>query len=102
MPHDAVELHVERPDLLLDVLAPGVHGKRFETPNGTYFPIVYAAQAGAGDVGRFLDGLPPDQVMKFPCVVSSRLQGMLQRRGFRRTLERHEEAGEYVDVWVRP
>lgn len=102
MPRDAVELHVERPDLLLDVLAPGVYGKRFAGPEGTYFPIIYAAQAGSGAVSRFLDALPKDRVMKFPCVVSSRLQGMLQRRGFRRTLEWSPEAEEYVDVWVRP
>ena len=102
MPRDAVELHVERPDLLLDVLAPGVYGRRFDGPEGTYFPIVYAAKAGSGDVGRFLDALPREQVMKFPCVVSSRLQGMLQRRGFRLTHEWNADAEEDVDVWVRP
>lgn len=93
-------LRVERPDLLLDVIAPGVYGKRFDTPRGTYYPLVYAARRGAGDVGRFLDALPRDRRVAFPTVASDRLRGMLERRGFRPETERDDDLGD-VEVWAR-
>lgn len=94
-------LRVERPDLLLDLIALGVYGKRFDGPRGTYFPLVYAACRGAGDVGRFLDALPRDRRVAFPAVASDCLRGMLARRGFRPEVERDADLDCDVEVWAR-
>ena len=83
------------------VLAPGVHGWLFDTPNGIYIPIITADRPGSGEVGRFLDGLPKDRDVKFPCVLSPILRGMLLRRGFVDGEEFSEDYGETVDLMVR-
>lgn len=69
------------------VLAPGVHGHLFDTPEGLYVPIITADEPGTGDVARFLDSLPRDKRVVFPSVWSLRLREMLLRRGFRDAVE---------------
>lgn len=83
-------------------IAPGVRGYTVEKDGALYVPLVIASTPGDGAVGRFLDALPADRPVKFPNVLSPKLAGMLQRRGFRRVYEFDEESGEDVPVWVRP
>ncbi len=48
-------------------------------------PIIMADQPGTGKTGCFIDSLKAgfDRV-EFPSVISNRLEGMLERRGFKR------------------
>lgn len=69
------------------LLAPGVQGTAFDTPEGIYIPLVRAKSEGSGDVGRFLDSLPTDRRICFPGVINHRLAGMLERRGFFKGIE---------------
>ena len=83
------------------LLAPGVYGNYFDTPNGIYIPVLSAERPGSGDVARFLDGLPKNRTIKFPTVLANNLRGMLLRRGF---IDRQEFAPEYnapVEIMVR-
>jgi hypothetical protein len=82
-------------------LAPGVRGIAFDTPTGIYIPLVRAEQRGAGAVSRFLDSLPKDRRVVFPCVISRRLGEMLLRRGFFLGLEEDTHLGGRVDVMQR-
>lgn len=63
-------------------LAPGVLGFAFMRDNEIHIPVVVAVTEGSGDVGRFLDSLSERCVVV--SVVSTRLAGMLERRGFKR------------------
>lgn len=81
------------------VLAPGVRGYTMEHRGALYIPLVIAERPGNGDVGRYLDGLPKNRTVKFPNVMSAKLCGMLQRRGF--CLTEETENGETIGVWVR-
>ncbi len=83
-------------------IAPGVRGYMIEHNGALYIPLVIASVPGSGAVGRFLDALPTDRDVKFPCVISWRLRKMLRRRGFRRGYEYDEFSGEAVEVWFRP
>jgi hypothetical protein len=69
------------------LVSPGVRALVFETPEGVYIPFIAAEREGAGDVGRYLDALPTDRRIVFPTVISARLRGMLERRGFRPNVE---------------
>lgn len=80
----------------LEQLAPGVRGYAIAHGDAIYVPWIDAVKEGSGDVGRFLDSLPPGT--KIPNVISDRLVGMLQRRGWQKTYEAPN--GEAVDVWV--
>lgn len=83
----------------LELLAKGVTGYAMEEkPGGRIFvPVIQALNEGNGDVGRFLDRLPANVVI--PNVTSSRLAGMLKRRGWKPKTE--YEDGEPCDVWSR-
>ena len=59
-------------------IAPGVRGYAIESDGWIFIPLVIGA--GDGSVGRFLDSVTPRCV--FPTVISPRLRGMLERRGF--------------------
>jgi hypothetical protein len=83
------------------LVAPGVRAIMFDVPEGIYVPFVMAASQGAGDVGRWLDGLPPDRRIVFPSVLSARLRGMLQRRGYQQGTEFAPEFGEHVEIYFR-
>lgn len=85
----------------MDKLAPGVLGYAVETDEALFVPAIMAERPGRGDVGRFLDSLPRDRTVKVPAVLSPRLAGMLDRRGFKRKVEWAAEFAEYVEVWVR-
>lgn len=82
-------------------LAPGVWGHRFDTPEGIYIPVINASRPGSGEVGRYLDSLPRDRRVVFPVVISERLRGMLEQRGFVASREWSEEFGEDVEIMVR-
>lgn len=83
------------------LLAPGVYGHLFDTPNGVYIPVITAANPGSGEVGRFLNSLPKNRAVKFATVMSPVLRGMLRRRGFVDVLELSEEFGEDVEIMMR-
>jgi hypothetical protein len=86
----------------LDLVAPGVKADvHDEGLRGIYVPIIVAMNPGAGDVGRYLDGLPKDRRIVFPTVISNRLIGMLERRGYHLEPEWSEEFGEWVECFVR-
>ena len=82
------------------LIAPGVRGDVHDTPAGLYIPIIFAEREGGGDVGRYLDALPRDRRVVFPCVISVRLAGMLVRRGFAPAFDHSEDFGE-IDVYER-
>ena len=62
-------------------IAPGVRGYAIEADGWIWIPLVRAEHEGDGSVGRFLDSLTARCI--FPTVVSARLRGMLERRGYR-------------------
>lgn len=82
-------------------LGPGVRGCAFDTPKGIYIPLLRAEQPGSGDVARFLDALPTDRRVAFPCVISVWLAEMLRKRGFNLGIERDAMFGQYVEVYQR-
>ena len=84
----------------LEELAPGVRGCTREESGVLWLSFIVAMRPGAGDVGRYLDALPRDRTVVVPCVVSSRMAGMLGRRGFVSHMEHVDGMGE-VDVWTR-
>jgi hypothetical protein len=88
----------------LEELAPHVMGYWATWEDGTRaVPWISSTDPGAGHVGRFLDGLPTDQRIAFPTVLSPKLAGMLHRRGFVHDdrLVWAAEYGEWVEGWVR-
>lgn len=84
-----------------ELLAPGVYGWRFDTPEGIYIPVISAACPGSGDVARFIDSLPKDRRIVFSTVISPVLRKMLLKRGFVDGLEFSAEFGEQVEVMAR-
>jgi hypothetical protein len=80
-------------------LAPGVLGAI--KMDGPVLEIVFitAEHEGSGDVGRYLDGL--ECPVRIPCVLSPRLRGMLQRRGFTVRTEFDAEMEDTVEIWER-
>lgn len=90
--HGMTILHWSREGEPLDprnepVIGVGVRGAAFDLPTGIYIPLIRAEREGSGDVGRFLDALPRDRRVVFPGVISQRLRGMLERRGFVNAVE---------------
>lgn len=83
------------------VLGPGVRGTAFDTPKGIYIPLISADREGSGNVSAFLDSLPADRRVVFPCVINSKLAGMLQRRGFSLSVEYDSMSGGFVEVYQR-
>lgn len=84
----------------IEPLAEGVYGYTNEPEDGSlWIPLIQAAQAGSGDVGRYLDSLPRDRKVVVPTVLSSRLAGMLERRGFEPRMEVLD--GEMAEAYVR-
>jgi hypothetical protein len=84
----------------LDVMGEGVLGYTVEHEDATYIPLIVATHPGTGEVGRWLDELSGNVTWKIPTVVSGRLAGMLERRGWVLTVEHSEEFGA-VEVYVR-
>lgn len=82
------------------LVAPGVRATIFDTPEGLYIPMIVAEREGSGDVGRFLDTLPTDRRIAFPCVISRRLAGMLVRRGFVDGVDNSEAFGD-IEIYER-
>ena len=84
-------------DLSLDErLCEGVLGYAVQADDGAiWIPTITAEKEGDGRVDAFLDRLPRDRAVVFPTVMSTRLRGMLQRRGFEHAIR------EECDVWQR-
>lgn len=81
------------------VLAPGVRGYAIRSHGAVYIPLIMAEAEGAGDVGRFLDKLRLSwAVIRIPNVTSTRLRGMLERRGFELRYEKTPH-GDEIDVY---
>lgn len=78
------------------VIAPGVQGYVILHEDLIYIPWIAAMKEGNGSVGRFLDSLSPR--CRIVNVISPRLQGMLERRGFICAV--NQENG--IDIWRRP
>lgn len=99
-----MNIPLSKPGSLIDfdaLLAPGVHGYAMEDAEGRlYIPVIEAVTEGNGDVGRFLDALPKDRTVRFPTVMSARLAGMLERRGFTLISEDDHELGR-IDIYER-
>jgi hypothetical protein len=77
----------------LDALGQGVKGYAIEVDGYAYIPLIEADREGSGDVGRWLDALPPK--VRITNCISIRLWGMLERRGW----SAHIEDG--CDVWEK-
>lgn len=77
-------------------LAQGVDGYAVDLGSGFIeIRVIMAQQQGDGAVGQFIDSVSPRVV--FPLVVSGRLRGMLERRGWRKVV-----TANGADVWVHP
>lgn len=100
---DPNELRIQAPELLCKAIAPGVWGYTMEEEGALWIPVLVAERPGQGNVGRYLDSLPRDRTIKVPNVLSSRLAGMLARRGFMACEEACQIDGvaECVEIWVR-
>lgn len=100
-------IHGDAPEIVLGqeaLIAPGVRGYMIDEGEALWVPLVVSEHPGTGDVSRFLDALPRDRTVKFPTIISPRLEGMLARRGFLRSVEDVEIAGwgiESIEVWTR-
>ena len=84
----------------LDQLAPGVSGYTSEVGEALLVPVIIADKEGNGDVGRYLDTLPRDRWVIFPTVLSARLAGMLERRGF--YPGQVDTGEEMIEAYLRP
>lgn len=82
-------------------LAKGVRGFAFNTPDGIYITAIRAEKPGSGHVSKFLDGLPRNQRVVFPVVVSTKLRAMLLRRGYAEKWEIGEPNQDDVPVMER-
>ena len=87
----------------LDLLGPGVRGYAQEHRGELWVSVVWAEREGSGDVGRWLDTLPKDRTVVFSRVLSARLAGMLDRRGFRPEVVLADVQGgqEVLETYVR-
>lgn len=83
-------------------LGPGVMGWAVDRGNDViYIEQLRAVKEGNGDVGRFLDSLPANALIWN--VTSARLEGMLRRRGWIKTVERKRVyLGWVIDIWCKP
>lgn len=82
-------------------LAPGVFGC-VETEGDTIVVMwVRAEVEGSGAVGRWLDSLPTDRKIKMIGVVSERLRGMLERRGYVQRMVLMPAADEWMPAHIR-
>src|SRR5205809_1259994 len=73
---------------------PGVRGYAVEHADEIWIPMIEGD--GHGDVGKFLDALSPRCVIVN--VVSRKLRGMLERRGWKCTPAWDEHEGD-LDTW---
>ena len=66
--------------LALPEIYPGVHGEVRVLEGVTFINEIWARVEGSGQVGKYLDQLTGTVIVD--AVLSSRLLGMLERRGF--------------------
>lgn len=79
--------------------APDVTGYAIQVGDEIFIPVIHALKEGSGQVGKWLDTLSPRCVI-VNCI-STRLAGMLKRRGWKCEWRLDEEFGERVDHWKR-
>ena len=77
---------------------PGVTGYAMEHEGLIYIPLIIATKEGSGAVGDFLDRIT--QRCRVVNVCSPKLEGMLQRRGWK--MQPAQEKKFVVDVWEPP
>lgn len=84
-------------------VAPGVVAVVTTDPHdgGLGIPWVRSTQPGHGHVGAWIDALPTDVPVRFIGVVSERLDGMLERRSFKRCLVPMPAMSGFVPSRVR-
>lgn len=83
-------------------LAPPLSGYTIsKTERVVYLPAVMSEDEGKGNVGLLLLSLQETHdVVIVPGVVSERLLGMLQRRGYHAEMHYAKEMDESVECWV--
>ena len=88
-----------------DITWPGLRGYVWNRGRrGLNVPWISAVEPGHGACGEFIAALQAKYpTVRFPCVISAILQGMLERRGFRLEYEWSPRFEEYVDLmtWRR-
>jgi len=85
----------------MDRIAPGVKGLLLEEYRSLWIAVLMAEHPGSGDVSRYLDALDTHRTIYVPNVISTKLAGMLARRGFVPHATHLPELEEIIDVWVR-
>lgn len=86
----------------VDEIGAASGGYALEVEDGAiYIPIIAMFPAGQGKGSAFLDRLPKDRTIKVPGVISERLCGMLERRGFVAEVEWSPDLDCNVEVYVR-
>lgn len=84
-------------------LAPGVEGLLDRVDGEWRLGGIRATEEGTGAVGAFLDELCTSRDrIAVPYVVNDRLEGMLERRGFRKVIRFDPTIGMFGEWWVRP
>ncbi len=64
-------------------IAPGIRGILFDRADGIYIPLIRSVNPDQGVVSKFVDDLPTDRKVIFPCVMSPALEHILTKRGFK-------------------
>jgi hypothetical protein len=90
---ESIEIECREGKHVLYPLAPYVLGFAQRHLDEIHILHLRSEQPKQGNVGRFLDSLPPEVVIVN--VISDTLYGMLQRRGWQRTFSKG------VDQWRR-
>lgn len=82
-PFDVLPTAADREDACLSLpeVYPGVHASIRVIQGTTFINEIWAKVEGSGQVGKFLDSLTGDVIVD--SVLSTRLRGMLERRGYR-------------------
>jgi hypothetical protein len=83
-------------------IARGISGHLVEEEgNVVCIPAFYSLTAGKGHTGQFIDALKEKySIVKFPSIINPVLEGMLQRRGFKKKREYVSVLKGHVDVYI--
>jgi hypothetical protein len=98
MAHDLIDSYFRTQER---AIAPGVFGCVDSDGDTVVVMWLRAETEGSGDVGRWLDGLPTDRLVKVVAVTSDRLAGMLERRGFVQRMVLMPAADDWVPAHIR-
>lgn len=86
----------------LKTIEPNIEGYAVECgENGIYVPLLFSKKENEGNINRLIVKLKLQYpLIKFPNVLSPKLQIMLIRQGFKLTTEYSSEYEENIEVWV--